>query len=228
MLVALLCALPAAAEDPRPRIRVSGEGSVAIAPDMALVTLTVNREATTAREALSANSGAMASVMDAMRSLGIANRDLQTAGFSIQPVYRRASRTAQGGGERELSGYSVRNTLTVRVRDIDRVGEVLDTSVTLGVNEGGSLRFTNDDPSEALAGAREKAVRDATARARGLAAAAGVELGELLAIDERGGPSAPVPMARASMAMGAESAVPIATGENTYRVSVEMTFAIGR
>lgn len=214
-----------AEEAPR-RIHVSGEGSAALAPDMAVLTMTVNREAPTAREAVSASSRSMAAVIESMLSLGIAERDLQTAGFSIQPAYKHTPRTAEGGGERKLVGYTVRNTLTVRVRDITRVGEILDTAVTLGVNEGGDIQFTNDDPSAALTSAREKAVVDATAKARTLAAAAGVGLGDVVEISEHSLRRGPIPVARAEMAMDAAGAVPIASGENTYQVNVNMIFAI--
>jgi uncharacterized protein YggE len=214
-----------AEEPPVPRILVTGEGSVDVAPDMAVLTLSVMREAPTAREAVTANSAAMARVLDAMAGLGIDKRDLQTAGFSIQPKFSRPPR--QGGEAPKLVGYTVRNTLTVRVRDISKVGEVLDTSVTLGVNEGGNILFTNDDASAALTEARVKAVEDALSRGRTLAKAAGVRVGDVLEISEQHYTPRPVPMARTMMAADsfAES-VPVAAGENTYKVNVNISLAI--
>jgi hypothetical protein len=170
----------------------------------------------------------MAKVISAMESAGIEKRDLQTSNFGIQPRYHQAR--PQPGGEREapqIVAYVVRNSLTVRVRDIDRVGEILDQSVTLGVNEGGRITFTNADPSAVIKQARVAAVHDARARAETLAEAAGVELGDVLQISEQAFMPGPIPVARAEMAMArASDAVPIATGENTYRVTVNMTFAI--
>lgn len=230
LLLALLCllgSLPAAAETGPARIVVSGEGDADLAPDMAVLTLTVMREASTARKALDANSAAMADVLAAMKAAGIADRDLQTAGFSVQPRYSQPPRQPDGARPaREIVGYQVRNTLTVRVRDIASVGEILDTSVKLGVNEGGDIRFTNADPGDALTEARKRAVAAAMAKATTLAESAGVALGPILEISEHSRRIGPMPMARAEMAMAMSDAVPVAAGENRYTVTVNMTFEI--
>ena len=224
------CGAVAQASDnePYPRILVTGEGAVDIAPDMAVLQLSVTREADTARAALTANSSAMNDVLEAMREQGIADRDLQTSNFSIRPKYVYPPRQASGEGQPpRLVGYTVRNTLSVRVRDISKVGQVLDKSVTLGVNEGGSILFTNDDPSAAMSQARTRAVHDALARAKTLAQAAGVKTGRVLEISEQSYNPQPVPMARAEMSMARSAdAVPVATGENTYKVVVQLSLAI--
>ena len=214
---------------PYPRILVSGEGSVDVAPDMAVLSLMVTREAATARAALDANASAMANVLAAMREQGIAERDLQTSKFSIQPRYHYPKRSSEGEQRPpRIVGYTVRNGLTVRVRDINKVGEVLDTSVTLGVNEGGNILFTNDDPASAIALARTDAMHDAIAKANTLAQAAGVKTGKLLEISEQSYRPRPMPMARTEMAMmSADSGgLSIAAGENTYKVTVNVSFAI--
>ncbi len=204
------------------------EGVVVVWGVVAVLTLTVTREAKTARAALDANSEAMGQVLEAMQAQGIEARDLQTSNFSIQPRYSYPPRQAGAPTEPpSIEGYTVRNSLTVRVRDIEKVGAILDQSVTLGVNEGGSIVFTNDDPSEAIDKARAQAVRDATARARTLAEAASVKLGKILEIAEQTGRPQPMPVARAEMAMAsAADAVPVAVGENRYTVAVSMSFAI--
>ena len=215
------------ADEPFPRIVVTGQGSVDIAPDMAVITLTVVREAATARAALDANSKAMADVLGAMRDQGIAERDLQTSNFSIRPKYTYPPRNASGPTEApRIVGHTVSNSLTVRVRDISKVGEVLDKSVTLGVNQGGNILFTNDDPADALDKARTAAVHEALTKATTLAKAAGVKRGRVLQISEQSFQPRPMPMARAEMAMAADAAVPVVAGENTYQVSVNLTFAI--
>ena len=210
------------------RILVSGQGSTDIAADMAVLTLTVTRDGETARAALDANSADMSAVLSAMKSEGVKERDLQTSGFSIQPRYfYPPNKSSSNHQPPRIVGYTVRNSLTVRIRDISALGEILDTSVTLGVNEGGNIIFTNDDPSSAITQARVKAVKDAMAKAETLADAAGVKVGKLLEMSEQSYNPRPIPMARAerSMAMSADS-VPVATGENTYKVTVSMTFAI--
>ena len=205
--------------EPYPRILVTGQGSVDVAPDMAVLVLTVTREAPTARAALTANSSAMSDVFDAMGAQGIAQRDLQTSNFSIQPKYVYPPRQPSGAGEPpRLVGYRVRNSLRVRVRDISRVGAVLDEAVTLGVNEGGSILFTNDDTTAPMAQARVEAMQDAIARAKTLAGAAAVKTGKVLEISEQSFIPRPMPMARAEMSMSrAADAVPVASGENTIK-----------
>jgi uncharacterized protein YggE len=217
----------AASDEPVPRITVTGEGKVDIPPDMAVLVLSVNREATTAREALTANSAAMSKVLEAMTALGIDKRDLQTANFDIQPRYVYPNHQDGSAEAPRLVGYIVRNALSVRVRDISRVGEVLDTSVTLGVNEGGSILFTNDDPSAAITQARVKAMKEALSKARTLAEAAGVELGSVLDISEQNFGPRPMPMmAKMEMSMDSAGAAPIAAGENSYSVTVNVSLAI--
>lgn len=213
-------------DSPR-RVVVSAEGSAEAVPDMAVVTLTVNREAETAGAAVDATSKAMAQVLEAMRRLDVEDRDLQTSNFSIQPRYTRPRPGAGPAQPPELVGYTVRNSLTVRLRDIGRVGELLDTAVSLGVNEGGNIRFANQDTDPLLARARERAVAAAMAKAAVLAQSAGVSLGEVLEISERSRGVSPVPVMRAMASEMMSDAVPVATGENRYTVGVDMIFAIG-
>ena len=216
------------ADDPIPRILVTGEGSVDLASDMAVLTLSVTRQAETARAALDANSSAMKDVQTAMKTKGIETRDLQTSGFSIQPNYFYPPQ--QPSGKRappKIVGYTVRNSLTVRVRDISAVGGILDKSVSLGVNEGGNIMFTNEDPSEAISKARVKAMQNAINKAKTLAGAAGVKTGQILEISEQSYSPRPMTMARAEMSMGRSAdSVPVAAGENTYKVTVNVSFAI--
>ncbi|MCL4106155.1 UNVERIFIED_CONTAM: hypothetical protein GTU68_058461 [Idotea baltica] len=195
---------------------------------MALVALTVTREAKTARMALDANSKAMAEVLTAMQESGVAEKDLQTSNFSIQPKYHYPKRNSNSDNNAPtIVGYTVRNSLTVRVRELKNVGAILDQSVSLGVNEGGNITFTNNDPSAALAQARSLAVEDAIAKAETLAAAANVEVGNIQEMSEYGSPQRPAPMAKMRMASAQyDEAVPVASGENSYRVSVSVSFDI--
>ena len=225
------------ADDGRPagsevaEVRVSGVGTVERAPDMAILSLTVAREAASAREAVSAANEAMAAVRARLREAGIADRDLQTQGFSIQP---RIEYPHEGSEPRRpraprIVGYEASNALSVRVRELDRVGALLDQTITLGVNRGGDIRFVNDDPAEALAQARAAAMRDARDRARTLVGALDMRLGRLLSVTESDGGSRPVPMAATrmmEMAADGSGSVPVAAGENSYTVRVEARWAI--
>lgn len=216
----------ASAADPgkTPRIVVSGEGESALKPDIALLSLSVMREAKTARAALDANNDAMAAVIAAMKAAGIAERDLQTAGIQINPRYNYTNK-ADGSQEAELVAYQVTNTLSVRVRDIDKTGDILDKAVTLGVNQGGGISFTNENPSAALTEARKKAVADAIAKARTLAEAAGASVGRVLEITDQTFSPRPMPVSAKAFDAG-RAAVPIENGENTYNVQVNVTFEL--
>ncbi|MEO0920505.1 MAG: SIMPL domain-containing protein, partial [Pseudomonadota bacterium] len=125
-----------------------------------------------------------------------------------------------------IIGYDVSNTLTVRVRDLTSLGRVLDKSVSLGVNNGGNVRFTNDDPSEAIEQARINAMQAAMRKADVLTSTAGVALGNILEINERGSTIQPQPIARATTFEASAAAVPIATGENSYSVTVNIVYAL--
>ena len=229
LFVAVALVLPTVsfAQDMRPtspRVVVSGEGEVAVAPDMAIVSLSVMREAETARAALDDANGAMSAVIAALKEAGIEPRDLQTSGLQINPRYVYPQ---DGTGEPRLTGYQVSNTLTIRVRDIATVGQVIDRSVTLGVNQGGSITFANDDPSTARTEARKRAVRDAADKARTLAEAAGVELGAIIEMTEHASAEPPVTLGAKAMRMeAAPDAVPVEAGENTYRIQVNVTFEL--
>ncbi|WP_439604252.1 SIMPL domain-containing protein [Shinella sp.] len=219
--------LAAGAQEPvQPRIHVAGEGEAAVAPDMAILTLTVMRDGDTARIALDGANEAMNAVVSAMREAGIEGRDLQTSGLQISPRYVYPQ---DGQGQPRITGYEVINTLTVRVREIAEVGELLDLSVTLGVNQGGQITFTNADPKAVLEEARRAAVTDARTRAETLADAAGVTLGSVVEISEVSRRPTPMPIAGAAMRMeaAADAAVPVEAGENVYRVEVTVTFSIG-
>lgn len=140
ILLAAIASPASAEEDKTARIIVTGEGEVSLAPDMAVVGLGVTSQAQTARDALTENNKAMADVIEAMKNAGIDPKDLQTSGFSIQPRYNHH---APGKNEEpkppSIVGYTVYNNLTVRVRDLSRLGEIMDKSVTLGVNTGGNI-----------------------------------------------------------------------------------------
>ena len=211
-------------------ISVSGEGVAAIAPDMAVISLTVLREAETARAALDANNEAMTDVLAAMKAEGIAERDLQTGAFSVQPRWVYPNNKDGQTEEPKIVGYTVNNTLTVRIRDLSRLGAILDTSVSLGVNQGGDVVFTNDDQDTIRESARLDAIEKAKAKAKAMTEALGVTLGRITQVSENSYSAPPVPMMRAEMAMSAKSAdsVPMASGENEYRVTVSVTWEIAQ
>lgn len=226
----LAAAAPAFAQEVKPRepvISVTGDGESSAAPDMAIVNLAVVKQAKTAREALDENNKAMNDVLTALKSGGIAERDLQTSGFSIQPQYNYPQPVDGQQQQPQLVGYQTINSVTVRLRDLAKLGQVIDQAVTLGINQGGDIQFTNDKPEATLEEARKDAVADAVKKAKTLSEAAGVKLGRILEINENVPRAMPQPVYRATMMKEApDAAVPVQGGENNYNVSVTVTFAI--
>ncbi|MGO8065159.1 SIMPL domain-containing protein [Rhizobium leguminosarum] len=226
----LAAAAPAFAQEAKPRepvISVTGDGESSVAPDMAIVNLAVVKQAKTAREALDENNKAMNEVLAALKSGGIAERDLQTSGFSIQPQYNYPQPVDGQQQQPQLIGYQTINSVTVRLRDLAKLGAVIDQSVTLGINQGGDIQFTKEKPDAAIEEARKAAVADAVKRAKTLSEAAGVKLGRILEINENVPRAMPQPVYRATMMKEAsDAAVPVQGGENNYNVSVTVTFAI--
>lgn len=233
VLIACLLFIPltaaVASESSTPTVSVTGIGSMSVPPDMAMITAGVVKEAKTAREALDANNAAMQAVLDEMKRVGIADKDLQTSGFSIQPRYTYPKRKANGEQPAPLiTGYVVSNSLTIRILDLDATGEILDKVVSLGINQGGNIRFGNVDTAEILKQARTAAVKDAIEKAETLVSAAGTTLGDILSISENTSSPRPIALAQARSLAVQEDAgsVPIAAGENSYTVRVQLSWEI--
>ncbi len=214
-----LFAAPAMAETAPPAISVTGEANVSVPPDLALVDGGVTSEAKTAREASDANNNAMGKVLQALKTAGIDQKDVQTSRLSLQPQ-SAPNRT----GPSAISSYRASNRVTIRVRDVTKVANVIDTLVGAGANEIGGINFMVSQASKLLDEARDKAVADARRKAEIYAKAAGVTLGAPLSISEEG--NAPPMPYRNKMSAGLQSAAPVAQGEETLSVTVHVSWAI--
>jgi uncharacterized protein YggE len=220
--------VPARAQAPQPpapaeaRIVVGGEGSVSVAPDFAQLRGGVSTRGKTAAEATDSNAKLMAVVIAALRSAGIEQKDIRTAQFSVQPIYA----PPQPGAEQKLTGFGASNQVTVTIRQIGRVGEMLDRLVAAGATDVGNIAFLHSDLSKVLDQAREAAVADARRKAELYAHAAGLTLGAVAWITEDSGSAPPVGprMFRAATALAAPT--PISTGEDTLRVQITAGFDI--
>jgi uncharacterized protein len=210
--------LPALAEEVQAMISVTGTGTVEAVPDIATLSIGVTTQGPTAAGALSANSEALTAVMARLTAVGIAARDMQTSNLSLNPNW-----TGYDSATPVISGYIAANYLTVQVRDLAGLGTVLDSVVTDGANTVNGLTFGLADPEPKLNDARKEAVADARARAELLAAAAGVKLGRILAINDAGAGPGPMPMFKSEASM---SAVPVAGGELGLTANVTLTFEI--
>jgi len=201
---------------PEARIVVTGEGNISVVPDYAQIRTGVTTRAKTVKEGVDTNSRLMAAILAAVKGAGIADKDIQTARFSIQPVYAPQA----SGTEPRLSGYSVSNQVIITIREIGKVGDVLDRAVAAGATDAGNVSFLVSDASKALDQAREAAIADARRKAEVYAKASGVQLGRVEWITEDTGSGPPAPrMARAAP-------VPIESGEDTLRVRITVGFDI--
>lgn len=221
----LAAASPALAQDNKmPRlISLSGNGEVRRAPDIAFVTTGVLSQGATAAEALAANTSAMNALFAALNDAGIAEKDVQTSNFMVQPRYNFQDNKAP-----ELVGYDVSNNVTITVRKIGDLGALLDKVVQAGSNQINGIGFDVSEPSASLDEARKLATEDATRKAKIYAEAMGVTLGPVMSISEGVSYQPPMPMARGKvmMADAAAAPVPVAAGEQRLSVDVNITWEI--
>lgn len=218
-LAALLLPMALRAEEVPRTVTVSGQGSVTAIPDIATVTLGVSTAADDAAAALAANSARMAQVLDLLRAEGIAERDVETSQFGLDPVWEESEEDAPA----RIAGYRVRNLVTVRLRDVSALGRLLDRLTAAGANDIAGIGFALSDSSALLAEARRRAVADAVATATLYAEAAGARLGRVLTLADQG-TSLPMPAPR--YRAEAMAAVPVAPGEATVTASVMVVFAL--
>jgi uncharacterized protein len=212
-------AAPAMAQVPPPAISVTGEATVSVPPDQAQIDGGVTSDAKTAREASDANNAAMGKVLLALKGAGIDEKDYQTSRLSLQPQY-----APNRSGPSPVVGYRASNRVTVKLRDVAKVANIVDVLVGAGANELGGINFMVSQASKLLDDAREKAIADARRKAEIYAKAAGVALGEPLNISEEGGSGPPV--FRSKMAAPMAASAPVAQGEETLSVSVSVSWAI--
>jgi uncharacterized protein YggE len=204
-------------------LSVSGEGEVRAAPDEAQLSAGVVTNGRTAASALAENSRAMNAVFDTLRKAGIPDKNIQTSNFSVSPQY---ATDKNGNALQRITGYQVSNTVNVTVDGIDRVGPTLDALVSSGANSIGDINFTIKDSKALMQKARSEAVADAIARAKTLAAAAGVTLGPITSISESGGYEPPRPMYRMAEMAVASAPPPVAGGEESVTANVSITWEI--
>ena len=204
-------------------ITVGGEGTAQGKPDVALITLGVTALAPTVGEARDRAAASLDAMLKSVKSGGVAEKDIQTTQLSINPEYN------YDNGNQTLRGFRVTNTVSIKVREINKTGDVVDGAVTAGGNDTTiqGITFTIDDPEQLREKAREAAVADARRRAETLAKASGVSVGSPISITETSY-NPPIYSARDALApsTGGEVATPIQPGELDVVISVSVTFEI--
>jgi len=176
-------------------------------------------QAQAAKDALAQNTAQAQALQQKLKELGVADKDVQTSSFNINPTY--------GSDGRQVTGYQVDNTVTVTIRNLDQAGTLLDQVVQAGANNVYGVSFSVNDPKELLSQARKQAMQDAQARAAQLAGAGGAAVGDVLVITENvGSQPQPMPMMERAAAAQGGAAVPVQPGEQSFNVDVQVTFAL--
>ncbi len=202
-------------------LTVSAEGKVQGQPDMATINLGVTTEAQTAAAALAANAQRMTALTAALRRAGIAERDIQTSNVSVNPQQQFRD------NEPPLTtGYQANNTVTAKIRNIESTGRVIDASVAAGGNNVNGVYFSYQDPDAQMDRARRAAIENARHRAELYASALNMHVVRVVAVNEGGGYSPPVPMPMMAMRAQANDATPVSPGEVETSVNVNVTFEL--
>lgn len=219
--------MPQATDSSQPSgIWVSGTGKVSVTPDVAIASLGVSDQETTVAAAENKTNSAMNSVLAALKQNGVADKDIQTTYYSIQQVTRYDSTKNQN----VVTGYSVTNTVTAKIRTLDKAGSILDAVATAGgdLTRINDISLTVDNPQNYYGQARTAAVADAKAKADQLASLTGVKLGAVFYITESTG-STPVPVMVAAAVPAATGApVPVSAGQTDITLYVTVAYAISQ
>jgi hypothetical protein len=213
-------------------MQMSGHGEIMAKPDTAYVTSGVTSQAATAKDALAANTADMTALIGVLKDAGVAEEDIQTSGFAVNPNYIYSDQRDANGYQLppKISGYTVTNSVTVHVRDLSILGTMLDKEVSVGANTINGINFAVEDPSALYDQARKAAFADAKGKADLYADAAGVGLGAIENISENQGyTQPPQPYLYKATAAAADRAapVPVEAGQLTFSIDVAITWDLG-
>lgn len=211
-----------AAESISRTINVNGTGKVFLIPDIAYITIGVHTEAKSASEAVAGSNSATQKVVDALKAAGVAEKDLRTVNFNIYPQQQ----FDQNGKPTGETIYMVDNSVNVTVRDLDKLGTLLDATVKAGANNIYGVSFDVENKDAAMEEARKDAVANAQAVAKQVADAAGVELGQIITINAYGGYPTPIFEGKGGGAVAMDASVPISPGQLALTADVNIVYAI--
>jgi uncharacterized protein len=216
-------AAPAAAAETKPlrSMSVNGSGKVSLVPDIAMISVGVHTEADNVNDALDENTAQANAISRTLQDMGVAEKDVQTSNFNVYPADRYDPMT----GQVQSRYFVVDNTVTVIVRDLSTLGDVLSAVVDAGANNIYGITFDVEDRDAAVAEARQLAIEDAVAKAQEIANAAGVGLGDLLNINVYGG-STPITYYDAKGGAYSESSVPVSAGTLTISMECSLTYEL--
>jgi uncharacterized protein YggE len=224
VLAIVIRAVPAWAQAPppeSPRVRVTGEATVSVAPDLAEVRILILTEAREANQATGENAKVAARTLSDLKKVVDSGAEVRTASFALDPKYEFRK---QGG--QTLTGYTAKNFITVKTGRLDSVGKIIDTAVSAGASGVGSIRFTVKDEAPVRREALREAVRNAMDKANEAAAALGLRITRVLRVEEEGARiHVPVIGRKMNLAAAAPS-TPVEPGDIEVRASVTLTAEI--
>jgi uncharacterized protein YggE len=215
-------------------IQVSGEGKAYLKPDIALVTFGVTAQAPKSQDAVNQSNAKMKAIIAAIKGLGVEEKDIQTTGYNLNPVYGYDRPSTPSPmyypmpGNQVVTGYSLDQRVSIKIRNFDNINSVLDKATVAGATNVGDLQFTVDNPEMARSEARKKAIENAKEKMKNLAKDSGLRVGKLVNVQE-GYSNYPQPMYAEAMAKdsGAPSVAPqIQTGQMEVSSNVTLTFQI--
>jgi uncharacterized protein len=213
---------PMSSIQPETTITLNGKGTVDHAPDIAMITVGVSVEAETASTAMSQQTTKMNGVFSAVKTAGVADRDMQTSNLSLNPVYDYPERQ-----QPRIRGYNASNQITIKVRDLKNLGRTLDAVVKGGGNTIHGVSFSIDKPESYQNEARVAAIKDAAAKAELYAQAVGYKVKRIVTASEMDFFPQPMPMmARMQMNQQAAESTPVAAGEVSLTQTVSVTFEL--
>jgi uncharacterized protein YggE len=225
VIVALVMANKTNEQD---RFSVVGSGMVYAKADIANIQVGLKTGTkTTAAEATVDSTNKMNDIVSALKTLGIADKDMQTSDYSLNPVYNYTTDKGQ-----VLTGYEVTQNLTLKIRDLTKIGDVIAKTTEKGANQIGNISFTIDDESALKDQARELAIKEAKAKAVLIAQQSGMKLGEVKSVVENADQPTPIVFNYANAKMDASSAIaPIASpsiqsGQNEIQVDVTLVYEV--
>jgi uncharacterized protein YggE len=202
-------------------LTVTGIGEVDVQPDEAFITVGVQTDADGAAEAMQTNNTQMQAVIDALTGAGVDDADIQTQFITLQPRYGDQTNP---NAVPEIVGYTAINNVEVRARDLDQLGDLLDTAIQAGANNVGGIRFSVGEPDTLREGAEQAAFDDARAKAERWARLAGGTLGPVLSLSD--GTVSESPVFAADLGLRAGGGVPLEPGTETIRVVIQVTWQL--
>jgi uncharacterized protein YggE len=203
-------------------LSLQAEGEARAVPDMASITLGVTTQAVTAADAMRLNAGRMTAIVAALRGQGLADRDIQTSSLSLGPQYDYAPNQPP-----KLNGYQSSNNVTVTVRDLARLGPVIDAVGSAGANQINGVSFGLKDAGAMQDEARRAAVKALTAKAELYAQATGYRVVRLVRLSEGGGE--PIVQPRSMFAMAKAAApTPVEPGELNVRIDIAGVYELAK